>query len=435
MPNRLLALYALPALPLAAIALPFYIIVPSYYATRLGLSLAGIGVVLLLIRVMDAITDPLFGYWSDRITSRFGRRRFFFALSLPLTAVSALMLFWPPSTAGLFYLAFWGAALSIGTTWTTLPHNAWGAELVSDYHGRARLTAWREGATVFGTLVAVSLPFAIGLERADGLSGLAYLGLFVAIGLPVLGLMTVAWVAEPEDLTRRRLALVDGLRQLWDNGPFRRLALAFLLNSFANAVPASLFLFFVSARLGAETLQGPLLFAYFLSAVAGVPLAVLAARRVGKHRAWCISMLAACAIFFTAGFLREGDVAPFVAICILTGLLLGFDLALPPAIQADVIDNDTAMSGEQRSGLYFAAWSLISKLALALSAGTVFPLLGSAGFDANAAESAAPAALWALGALYAWLPIPIKLASIAVMWNFSLDELEQKRLRERIENA
>ncbi len=104
-------------------------------------------------------------------------------------------------------------------------------------------------------------------------------------------------------------------------------------------------------------------------------------------------------------------------------------MALPPAIQADVIDNDTVRSGEQRSGLYFAAWSFITKLALALSAGIVFPLLGLAGFSTAPATSQSATALQVLGALYAWLPILPKLAAIALMWRFSLDEAEQKRLR------
>ncbi|MDH4440931.1 MAG: MFS transporter, partial [Rhizobium sp.] len=170
----------------------------------------------------------------------------------------------------------------------------------------------------------------------------------------------------------------------------------------------------------------------FLCAIAGVPVSVAVAKRLGKHRAWCLAMLAACAIFSVAGFLGEGDVISFAVVCVTTGLLLGFDLTLPPAIQADVIDNDTVASGEQRSGLYFAAWSFITKFSVALSAGVVFPLLGLAGFVGDQAASQTPAALSTLGALYAFLPILPKLAAIAIMWNFSLDEAAHKRLRENL---
>ncbi|MCM2473840.1 MFS transporter [Rhizobium sp. CG5] len=429
------ALYALPAIPLAAIALPLYIIVPSFYAGRFGLSLAAIGTVLMAIRILDAVTDPLIGWLSDRFRSRFGRRRMFFLASVPLTALSAFMLFWPPEGAGLLHLGIWGALLSVGATWSLLPYTAWGAELATGYQDRVRLSGFREGATLVGTLLAITLPFVVGLDNDRAFHGLAFLSLAIVGLLPLTALIAVRFVAEPRDRTTRRLALGESVRFLTRNRPFLRLAAAFLLNSFANAIPASLFLFFVSERIGAASLQGPLLFGYFFCAVLGVPLAVLAARYLGKHRAWCLSMIVTTVIFSSAGFVGEGDVAAFAAICAVTGLLLGFDLALPLAIQADVIDQDTLQSGEQRSGLYFAAWSFITKLALALSAGIVFPILGLAGFVTAPGTPQSPLALGTLVVLYAWLPILPKLAAIGIMWNFELDEKAHDVLRESLDRG
>lgn len=424
--------YALPALPLAAIALPLYIIVPSFYAASFALPLEAIGVVLLAIRLIDAVTDPVFGWLADRVSSPIGRRRGFFLGSLPLTALAAFMLFWPPTDAGLAHLAIWGVALSIGTTWTILPYTAWGAELSGEYHERVRVSAWREGATLVGSLLAISLPFAGGLERADGLHGLAWIAIFIVTLLPLTGILAAWRVPEPVDRSVRRLTLRESLSHLTANRPFLRLGAAFLLNSFANAVPASLFIYFVTERLAAPGYEGPLLFAYFLAAILGVPVAVWASYRWGKHRAWSVSMALACFVFSGAGFLGEGDVGLFATICVVTGLLLGFDLALPPAIQADAIDHDTVRSGEQRSGLYFAAWSFITKLSLALSAGVVFPILGFAGFSTTAGQVQDAVALDTLGILYAWLPILPKLAAIALMWRFSLDHAEQQRLRSEL---
>lgn len=424
--------YALPAVPLAAIALPLYIIVPSFYAASFAIPLEAIGAVLLAIRLIDAVTDPVFGWLADRVSSPIGRRRGFFLASLPLTALAAFMLFWPPADAGLMHLAVWGTALSIGTTWTILPYTAWGAELSGDYHERVRVSAWREGATLIGSLLAISLPFAGGLDQAEGFHGLAWIAVLIVTLLPLTGLLAAWRVPEPVDRSLRRLTMRESLRHLAANRPFLRLGSAFLLNSFANAIPASLFIYFVTTRLAAPGYEGPLLFAYFLSAVLGVPLAVRASARFGKHRAWSASMALACLVFSGAGFLGEGDVGLFAVICVVTGLLLGFDLALPPAIQADVIDHDTVRSGEQRSGLYFAAWSFITKLSLALSAGIVFPILGLAGFSTAAGEAQGSAALDTLGALYAWLPILPKLAAIALMWRFSLDRTAQEKLRAQL---
>lgn len=424
--------YALPAIPLAALTLPLYVLVPTFYTETLGLPLAAVGFALLLVRVFDAVNDPLIGWAADRFRPRFGRRRTLFALSLPLTALSAFMLFSPPVDATPLWLTGWGLMLSLGYTSALIPFSAWGAELATGYHGRSRIAGWREALTLTGTLIAIALPFAIGFETADGVHGLAVLGIVILIGLPLLGGVAVVMTPEPAEYSKTRLNLRAGLGHLARNRPFLRLIAAYFLNGLANGIPATLFLYFVSDRLGLPDARGPLLFFYFLCAIAGVPLATWAARRFGKHRAWCYGMLAACAAFAPAPLLPEGSLAAFALICAVTGVLLGFDLAIPPAIQADVIDVDTAASGEQRSGTYFAAWSLATKLSLAGGVGIVFPALAGFGFDPSAAGGSREG-LEALAIAYAWVPILAKLASIAIMWNFPLDEQSQASLRSRIE--
>jgi len=426
--------YALPAAPLAALSLPLYIIVPTFYAETLGLSLSVVGASLLAVRIVDALTDPFIGWCSDRWRPRFGRRRSCFALALPLAGLAALMLFWPPDDAGAAYLFGWGTLLSVAFTALLLSYTAWGAELAGDYRERSRITGYREGFTLAGTLVAISLPFAIGLDPAGGLHGLAVLGIVVCIALLVLGGLAVWRVPEPKEHTTADLPLIAGLVAMYGNGPFVRLIAAYLINGLANAIPATLFLYFVSQRLGVPDWRGPLLFLYFLAGIAGVPLAVWSAARLGKHRAWCLAMLANCAIFAFAPLLGQGDVLPFGLICAATGICLGFDLALPAAIQADVIDVDTAKTGEQRSGLYFAAWSLATKLSLALAVGIVFPLLALAGFEPEQGARNSESALQILVAIYVWLPIVLKLGAIALMWRFPLDEATQTALRREIES-
>ncbi|WP_081623601.1 MFS transporter [Hoeflea sp. 108] len=425
--------YALPAIPLATVALPIYVVVPTFYAQNLGLPIADVGTVLLLIRLIDAASDPLIGWLCDRVFTKSGRRRTLFLLSVPLTALAAFMVFWPPSGASVAYLALWGTLLSVGYTGTLLPYTAWGAELATDYRGRSVVSAFREGATLIGTLIAVVLPFAVGLDRNNGIHGLAAVALLTLVLLPAASVLAVRTVPEPANRSTTRLNLADSLRFVVRNRPFVRLIVAFLLNGFGNAIPATLFLYFVSERLGAAELRGPLLFLYFLCGILGVPLAVWLASKAGKHRTWCGAMTIACAVFALAGFLGAGDTVAFAVICATTGLLLGFDLALPPAIQADVIDYDTAKSGEQRSGLYFAAWGLATKLSLALSVGLVFPILAWSGFDTAAGQTMPETALSTLSALYAWLPILPKAAAIAVMWNFPLDEDAQQALRAHID--
>ncbi|MBW0371374.1 MFS transporter [Ensifer adhaerens] len=422
-----LVIYALPALPLAALALPLFVIVPTFYSEVMGLPVAAVGGVLFAIRILDAASDPMFGWLADRWNAFGGRRRGFFLASIPLTACAAFMLFWPPQTAGLGYLVLWGGLLSLGFTWSSLPYTAWGAELSNDYVERTRIAAFREGSTLLGTLTAISLPFVVGSTVTVGVEGLKTIAVLVALLLPITGLAAFVFVPEPVNRSIRDVNIVQSLLLMTKNRAFLRLIAAFLLNGFANAVPATLFLYFVSDRLGAPDWRGAFLLLYFACAVLGVPLAVKAARRWSKHRAWSGAMLATCSIFAVSGFLGDGDLVAFGAICVCTGVLLGFDLVLPPSMQADVIDNDTAVSGSQRSGMYFAAWALATKLSLAAALGVTFPMLSLLGFD-PAQDPSSPDALKGLSMLYAWAPIVPKLAAIGLMWGFPIDRVAQREL-------
>jgi GPH family glycoside/pentoside/hexuronide:cation symporter len=425
--------YALPAVPLAALTLPLYIIVPAFYVRDFALSLAAVGQVLLLVRLADALSDPIAGYVADRWRPRFGRRRLAFLLACPPAAIAAASLFMPPSGAGLGWFALFALLLSLASTFAVVPYTAWGAELSASYAGRTRIAAFRETAAVLGTLLTLSAQAIVPLMGFPGERHvLAAIGLGVLVVLPLSALAAVAAVPEPRDHSRSRLSLGQGLTHMRRNRPFLRLLLAFFLNGAANGFPATLFLFFVGERLGAPAAAGPLLVIYFLCGIIGVPFWLRLAARTSKHRSWSIAMMIACVFFALALRLGTGDVMAFGVICVATGLALGADLLLPPAIQADVIDIDTLASGEQRAGMYFAVWGFATKLALASAAGIAFPLLARSGFDPNGLSANEPG-LAMLSFLYCGLPVLLKVTAIAVMWNFPVDAATQAAVRQRIE--
>ncbi|MFK8034259.1 MAG: MFS transporter [Hyphomicrobiales bacterium] len=426
-----IGVYGLPAVAISVLTLPFFIFIPTFYTETLGLNLAAVGLVLSAIRLFDAVNDPLIGFWSDRLRPAYGRRRSWFLAGIPLTVLGAWMVFVPSETSSIGYLALWGLLLSIGWSMVQLPYAAWGAELSGDYRTRSRLSAAREGLVVLGTLIAITLPIlASGNDKLDA-PGLKLLAVFVCIFLPISALLAVWFVPEPVEHSKRQVRLREGLNFLRQNREFMRLLVAFFINGLANGLPATLFLLFVGNVLGEASAQGPLLFVYFLCGILGVPIWLKLSDRLGKHRTWCIAMLLALPVFLMALFLETGDVWLFGLICILTGLTLGADLTLPASIQADVVDVDTAESGEQRSGLYFAFWGLATKAALALGVGIAFPVLSFAGFDAQGQND--NTALWALTLLYGGVPVALKAIAIGLMWNFPLDETRQKALRTKIE--
>jgi Na+/melibiose symporter-like transporter len=424
---RQLLAYAAPALPLAALSLPFYVMIPEFYARDLGLSISMVGYVLLLVRLLDAISDPIAGVLADGFRPTFGRRRLWVAVSAPLVVIAAVFVLMPPANPSALYLLFWASCLSLAWTAAQVPYGAWGAELSRSYDGRTRVAAFRETATVTGTLLALLLPAIIQLQGGDTRAGLAAVAILIAVGLPLGALLAVRVTPEPVERRTARVSLRDGLRQIWFNRPFRRLLLAFFINSLANGLPASLFLFFVADRLGAKDTAGPLLVLYFICGVAGVPFWLWLARRTSKHRAWALGMILAAVTFSGAAFLTQGQVGAFALVCVLTGLALGADVVLPASIQADVIELDTATNGAERAGQYLGFWALATKMAFAGAVGFAFPILGLAGFDPGTGLRSDQGLLM-LALLYAGLPSLLKLGAVALIWSFPLDRAEALRI-------
>ncbi|MEA5445765.1 MFS transporter [Gammaproteobacteria bacterium AB-CW1] len=428
-PATLLA-YGLPGLPLAIVGLPLYIYIPAFYHESLGLSLALVGVILLAARIWDVVTDPLVGVLADYRPTRWGRRKPWMVFGAPLFMVGVWFLMVPPEGVSVFHLLFWSLLAYLGWTLVQLPYLALGAELSGDYHQRSRVTVYREAFVVLGTLLAVILPAAVEVAGMSRDTGLWLLALIMVCLLP-LALGLFIWrVPEPRLSTSRPAPWRQGIRLLIENRPFRRLLAAYLVNGVANGLPATLFILYATYVLGADERVGLLLIAYFLSAVAALPLWLRLAKRLGKHRVWCLSMAWAAFIFAFVPFLGEGDFLPFLFITILTGFSLGVDQAIPASMQADVVDEDSAAGGGGRAGVYFGLWNMATKLAWALAAGIALPLLALSGFEAGADNS--ERALLTLALLYAAAPAAIKLLVIPLVWHFPLDADRQAELRAAI---
>ncbi|MFN4088129.1 MAG: MFS transporter [Alphaproteobacteria bacterium] len=436
-PTGLLAAYALPGLPLAALLLPLYIYLPKAYADELGLGFAAVGVVLFTARIADLLTDPLVGWASDHLPGRF-RRRLPMLAGTPLLVVSIGFLFMPGEAAGVGHLVGWTLAVYLCAAVVLLPWYAWGAEISPDYAERSRIAGWREASLLLGTVVAASIATFAG----DGLGALAVIGWSLAFVLPAT-ILFAAW-RVPEEAGRASMpatgpktATQTAVRQPWRrnirilarNRPFLRLLGAYLLNGIANGLPATLFLLYVEHVLAAPGWAGPLLLAYVVSGVVAIPFWLRLSVRIGKHRAWTVSMLAACLLFAPVPWLGEGDTLWFLLVCIGTGLCLGADLALPGSMQADVTDLDAVRSGRARAGLLFALWGMATKLALAGAVGIAFPLLALAGFQGGPDAAHPPGALFALSALYALLPIGFKLAAASLALGYPIDAALQARIR------
>jgi GPH family glycoside/pentoside/hexuronide:cation symporter len=430
--STLLAYGAL-GFPLAALNLPLYVYLPAFYAEEVGIGLATVGAVLLVARLLDTVTDPLIGELGDRLPTRFGRRRPWLVAALPLLMVATWMLFRPADGVGWVHLLSWSILAYLAWTAMLLPYAAWGAELSADYHERSRVTAAREGAVVLGILFAAALPALLGIGAQTKGPILEALAWIMLIFLPLTLLILLMVVPEGHARPGAAIRFADGVRIALRNRAFLRLVAAYLLNGVSNGLPATLFLLFVGDRLGLPAAAGGLLLVYFAAGFAAIPFWLRLSRRVGKHRAWSAAMLWACAAFVWVPLLGPGDLLPFAVISLFSGLSLGADLALPASIQADVVDLDRVETGRQRTGLFFAIWSMSTKLALALAVGLAFPILDMAGFTPGGDND--PVALGTLAVLYGLAPVLIKLGATTLVWNFPIDAATQADLHRRIQAA
>jgi Na+/melibiose symporter-like transporter len=292
-------------------------------------------------------------------------------------------------------------------------YQAHGAEITDDVAERTRVTAWREGFALVGVFLAAALPEVLrqSLGEREGFARFAVL--FAPL---VLLAAAITILASPPAHSRRPPAGTAALGSFtipMANASFRRLLAIFVLNGIAASIPATLVLFFIEDVVRRPDLGPVFLIAYFAAGAAGLPLWVWLSRRIGKGRAWLAAMGLSIAAFVWAFLLGPGDVAAYLAICVMSGIGLGADLALPPSLLADVIDGDEARGAGRHEGAYFGLWSLTTKLNLALAAGIALPLLQAFGYAPKAANSAE--SLLVLAAVYALLPCLLKLAAAAVL--------------------
>jgi glycoside/pentoside/hexuronide:cation symporter, GPH family len=403
--NRNGLLYGLLGLPLAFVALPLYVILPNHYAREFGVPLATLGAILLGARLFDAVIDPLLGRWSDRLFSRSANAVLRVgAMAGGILVLGFALLFFPP-TREPGWLVVWATAALVVTygaySLLSVAHQSWGAMLGGDEAQRSRLVSWREALGLVGVLMASVLPVAVGLPATTAVFGVVLL---------------IGWLAwqrsvSPVALSNAQSPATD-IWLPWRRPAFRRLLAVFMFNGIASAIPATLVLFFVQDRLQApKNMEPAFLGSYFLFAALSIPLWLRAVKSWGLARTWLAGMALSIGVFVWATQLGTGDTWPFIAVCALSGIALGTDLALPGAMLAGLI-HDAGDRGKAE-GAYFGWWNFAIKLNLALAAGLALPLLGLFGYSPGAREESA---LLALTVAYCVLPCLLKAVAAALLY-------------------
>jgi len=411
--KKTLLSYGATAIPLAMLGLPLYIYLPTFYAQNVGLSVTLVGLILFFSRLTDVITDPLVGLYSDRFESKYGKRKPFMLFGGVFLALSFYALIHPPQVYTELWLLLFSILVYFGWSIISIPYLAWSAEITSSYHEKARLSAAREISTILGALAALLIPYLYGVSEDAGKSiGILYMA-FIILLVMMLPL-TLFGIKDDAVETMQKVGYTE-LKKVWQKVPsLKNLQIAFVLNSLANALPATLFLFYVELVLEEGTQTGPLLLLYFASGIMGLPFWTMLAKKIGKRKSWQASMFLASSAFIFVPFLESGDLVLFALITFASGLSLGADMALPSSIQADVVQKIQTQKTSY-AGILFGIWAMLTKFALALAVGLGFVILGLVGFEPDAPT---PLALTTLSLLYGGTPVLFKMFSFWMMQDY-----------------
>ncbi len=431
------ALYGLPGFVLAFAALPLYLLTPSLYSNDFGLPLATVGFVLMACRLTDAITDPLVGRLLDQTQGARFQRWMIPGLALLMLGFTALMN--PPEVllandmqpALMAWLAASVLMISLANSAAQLAHQSWAIARGKSLHQQARLIGWREGLTLLGVMMASVLAAQVlVVPMTVGVLGVGLLALSVLLRLRPGHCLTTGSQTQPS-----ATSLVVWLRQLFTgyqqvfHARFKQLLLALGINALANAIPASLFLFYVRDTLElSDLMAGVLLLAYFSTAALSIPAWGWLMNRYGPRPCWRLAMLGSILALSWATFLGSGDALGFGIICLVTGLALGAELIAPSLFIGRVIEE--ARHAEVLEGQYFGLWNLLAKSALAAAAGLVLPALALTGYDPAPAakqdlpsglEIAAGLSVTSLALFYAGLPCLLKLIALGLVPPFTTE--------------
>lgn len=429
--------YASPALPIAAMGVPIAIYLPPFYAHDMGLGLSVVGLIFMLTRIWDVITDPVLGGLSDRFPSRWGRRRHWVVLSVPIMLVSTWMLYMPNTDqVTSSYLLVWMLILYVAWTLLSVSHQAWGAELTHSYNERSRIYGTREIALLIGGVLVLVLPSVVDqIHQGDpdlGAMRMASMGWLVIVLLPPTVFWAVVKAKENPSLHEVPKISFTASWQIFRGNPeMRRILASALLNGVSNGVTGSLLLFLAADVLKLGGASSLIVLVYFMAGIFYIPIVVRCSEKFGKHRTMAVCVMFYAITINALWILPEGSVLLTGILMAIYGIYFGAPTLLMRSMTADIVDDDTLKTGTNRTGLYYALYSMVEKVGNAVAIGLAYLALDYIGFVPGALNSADVTADFMV--LMVIPPVVLNILIGMIIYRFSLDKERQEENRAALE--
>lgn len=355
--------------------------------------------------IWDSINDPLIGMLSDRVQNgRFGKRRTFLVFfSIPF-GLSFMILWWaPPFESDIALLATVTLAYMISDSFQSLisiPYYSLTPELTPNYNERTAITSYRMFFNMMGSLVVAILAPSIvknvvesGADQQQGyLIVSAMFGAIAIIPFLLIGFFVREQIdpTDPEEPISFRVILETA----WENVPFRFAAVIYMLNWLTFDFIALMLPFFLTywvangdllARttlFGAElAVESAALGVLLITAVLALPLWTIVSGRIGKRRAFIISLIWWIGVQIGVMFVARGDLTGTLIIAVLAGVGASAGHVLPDAIFPDVMEWDELRVGHRHEGIYYGIKNFMRKLTGALAIFVALQILGWFGYQ------------------------------------------------------
>jgi GPH family glycoside/pentoside/hexuronide:cation symporter len=339
-----------------------------------GLRPGAVAVVLLIVKIWDAVNDPIMGTLSDRTKTRWGRRRPWLLLgAVPFGVLYVLQWIVPPlgDLGKFWYYLVVAILLDAAYTAVNVPYSALTPELTHDYDERTSLSSYRFAFSILGGIAAASLHKTIVDAIAPGAGVYVAHTVSAAIWaffIIVPNFVTFAFTRETHFKEERPEGpgFWEGLRIVFRNQAFVAVAFIRLLSWLSVQFIQANLLLYVRYWVGGENRFPILILTIQVSSFLFMLLWNQVSLRIGKKKTYYVGMLFMIVVLLVLFFVQPGQIGLVFTLGILAGGGVGVSYLIPWSMIPDVVELDELETGQRREGIYYGFFVFLQKLGISL---------------------------------------------------------------------
>ena len=425
----------------------FSYFLPFFYSNVFGLSLADAGVLMLVTRIWDAVSDPMMGIIADRTKTRWGKYRpylLFFALPFALCGV---LLFTTPETGKTIWAYVTYILMMTVYTGINVPYGSLLNVMTADSDEKSVLSSFRMFFAYGGSFIALFAwePLCNMFDKARvvtaGASGLAAISTspeawnkaMIVIASCCFIFFILSFLMTKEHVkSESTVSVGQDLKLLLKNKPWWLMIGAALASNLFNTVRGTTTAYFFSDYI-VKTVEMAPQWAFLVSAsiflsigeianMVGVVLAVPMSKHLGKKSTYILSMAILIGLSIMFFFLpaTTGGYWAMLTFQILISIFTGVVSPLVWSMYADVADYSEFKDGTASTGLIFSSASMAQKFGGAFGGAAVMWMLAAFGYDTTAGAVQTETAITGLRILMSWIPAAVAALAILVVWFYPL---------------